>query len=88
MPVWIETLPESKNGKELVIKIKPFMRRLNYREAHGNTEGKIKRKEVCKRLAYYGYQIEGRDGTVERLRCAYALPIMVKYEGLEAAKRE
>jgi hypothetical protein len=82
----VETLPDSTNGKELIIKIKPFMRKINTFESFGKTQGHIKRSDVCKRLAHYGRQIAGRDASVERLRCAYALPIEVLYEGFDAVE--
>jgi hypothetical protein len=86
MSYWIETLPDSGNGQELIIRVKPFMRQLNYMESRGSTQGHILRREVCKRLAHYGRQISGRDGSVERYRCAYALPLAVLYEGFDAVK--
>ena len=55
-------------------------------KSHGNTQGKIKRRDVCKRLVHYGRRIAGRDASVERLRCAYALPVEVLYLGFEAIK--
>jgi hypothetical protein len=63
---WFETLPDSVNGAELIIKIKPLMRLLNTRESVGLTQGKIRRKDVLKRLAYYGRQVDDRNGGVER----------------------
>jgi hypothetical protein len=84
--MWFETLSDSTVGKELIIKIKPFMRKLNEREAVGNTQGKMKRKDVMKRLAHYGRQVDDREGSVERLRSAYALPHMVLYEGFDAVR--
>jgi hypothetical protein len=46
----------------------------------------IKRGDVCKRLVHYGRQVADRDGSVERLRCAYALPIEVLESGFDAVK--
>jgi hypothetical protein len=85
--VWFETLDKSR-GPEIIVKIKWLMRKINDREAGGNTEGKIKRKLVCKRLVHYGRQVDDRGGTVNRLRSAYALPIAFLEGGFEACNTQ
>jgi hypothetical protein len=72
--VWLETVDPAR-GLELVIRIKWLMQRINERESHGNTEGRIKRKDVCKRLVHYGRKIGDRGASINRHRCAYALPL-------------
>jgi hypothetical protein len=86
--IWIETLPDSKCGAEVIIKIKGLMEKINARESIGLTEGKIKRKDVCKRLVHYGRQVDDRGGSINRLRNAYALPARLLYYGFEAAENE
>ena len=85
--LWVETLPDSGKGKELVIKINELMRRINAMESHGATQGKIKRKDVCQRLVHYGRQVADRNGSVNPLRSTYALPIDVLYEGFDAVRK-
>jgi hypothetical protein len=43
--LWVETV-DGKRGQEVIIRIKELMRKINAREAVGNTEGKIKRKDT------------------------------------------
>jgi hypothetical protein len=81
--VWVETVDGSR-GREVIIRIKWLMEKLSLREMVGNTEVKIKRKDVCKRLVHYGRQVGGRDAAVNRHRCAYALPIEFLDGGFEA----
>jgi hypothetical protein len=85
--VWIETIDESR-GEEIIIRIKPFMQKINIWEARGNTEGKIKRRDVCKRLVHYGRKVDDREGSVNRLRSAYALPEAFREGGFEALKKK
>jgi hypothetical protein len=63
------------------------MKLINAREIGGNTEGHIKRRDVCKRLVYYGRQVGGRDASVTRLRCAYALPEAFVEGGFEVLQQ-
>jgi hypothetical protein len=86
--VWVETLPDSKCGQEAIIRINGLMRVIGHKEAVGITEGKIRRKDVCKRLVYWGRRVDDRGGAVNRLRCAYALPAKLLFEGLEAAENK
>jgi hypothetical protein len=72
--LWVETLDE-RMGQEVVIRLKGLMKVLLGMESVGTTEGKIKRRDVCRCLIKYGRQVAGRDASVNRLRCAYALPI-------------
>jgi hypothetical protein len=81
--MWVETVDESR-GLEVVIRIKWLMERINLRESVGNTEGKIKRKDVCKRLVRYGRQIGDRGASINRHRSAYALPLEFLDGGFEA----
>ena len=64
------------------------MEKINAREAVGNTEGKIKRRDVCKRLLFYGRQVGDRDASVNRWRCAYALPIGFLDGGFETLHKQ
>jgi hypothetical protein len=81
--VWCETIDKSR-GEEVIIRIKELMKRVSLRESTGVTEGKIRRGDVCKRLVHYGRQVGGRDASVNRWRCAYALPIEFLEGGFEA----
>jgi hypothetical protein len=81
--IWLETLDE-KRGLEVVLKIKWLMKRINERESYGNTEGKIKRKDVCKRLVYWGRKVGDREASINRHRSAYALPLACLEEGFDA----
>jgi hypothetical protein len=84
---WVETLDESR-GPEIIIKIKTLMSKINQFESAGHTEGKIKRRDVGKRLLYYGRGIADRGGSVNRLRSAYALSIVYLEGGFEAVMEE
>jgi hypothetical protein len=81
--LWLETIDQSR-GQEVVIKVNTLMKKINSFESVGNTEGKIKRRDVCKRLVHYGRQVGGRNASPNRLRCAYALPIEFLDGGFEA----
>jgi hypothetical protein len=83
---WLETI-DKERGLEVVIRINGLMKIINAREAVGNTEGKIKHRDVCKRLIYYGRQVGDRDASVTRLRCAYALPTEFLDGGSEALQK-
>jgi hypothetical protein len=88
--VWLETV-DANRGIEVIIRIKGLMQRINTWEASGGTEGKIKRKDVCKRLVHYGRQVGDRECGVNRLRCTYALPrsfLEGGFEGLEYDVRD
>jgi hypothetical protein len=64
--VWLETI-DQKRGLEVVIRIKTLMEKINLRESMGNTEGKIKRRDVCKRLLFYGRQVGDRAASVQQM---------------------
>jgi len=81
--MWCETVDENR-GEEVIVRVKGLMRRINTLQSAGQTEGKIKRLDVCKRLLHYGRQVAGREASVNRLRCAYALPIEFLEGGFEA----
>jgi hypothetical protein len=86
MLLWVETIPGSGNGKELIIKINELMKRILEMESHGNTHCKIKRTDVCQRLVRYGRQVADRNGSINRLRSTYALPIVILYDGFDAVR--
>jgi hypothetical protein len=81
--MWCETVDENR-GEEVIVRIKELMRRISTLQSVGVTEGKIKRGDVCKRLVHYGRQVAGRGASVNRLRCAYALPLEFLEGGFEA----
>jgi hypothetical protein len=81
--MWCETVDENR-GEEVIVRVKGLMRRINTLQSAGQTEGKIKRSDVCKRLLHYGRQVAGREASVNRLRCAYALPLEFLQGGFEA----
>jgi hypothetical protein len=88
--VWLETV-DADRGIEVIIRIKWLMQKINTWESSGDTEGKVKRKDVCKRLVHYGRQVGDRECGVNRLRCTYALPrsfLEVGFEGLEYDVRD
>jgi hypothetical protein len=84
--MWVETL-DSHHGPEVIIKIKALMKKINDRAFVGQTEGRIRRKDVCKRLVRYGRQVDDREASVNRLRNAYALPLGFLDEGFDSLKR-
>ena len=80
--MWCETVDKGR-GEEVIIRIKELMKRINHVQSTGLTEGRIKRGDVCKRLVHYGRQVDGRDASVNRWRCAYALPMGFLEGGFE-----
>ena len=83
--LWLETLDE-RRGQEVIIRINGLMKILMTQEWVGNTEGKVKRRDVCKCLVRYGRQVAGRDASVNRLRCSYALPIEFLDDGFDGLR--
>jgi hypothetical protein len=81
--VWLEDLDEGY-GEEIIIRINPLLRQVNKREAIGHTQGKIKRRDVVKRLMHYGRKVGDRDASMNRLRSSYALPKEFLEGGFEA----
>jgi hypothetical protein len=72
--VWVETVDPDR-GEEIIVRINKLMKLVNTRESFGNTQGKFTRRDVIERVVYYGRQVAGREGSINRLRCTYALPI-------------
>jgi hypothetical protein len=71
--LFVETVSDSRCGKEVFIKYKGLKACILHEVANGNTETKIARKEVVAWLKAHGRYYNG-SATINRLRCAYVLP--------------
>jgi hypothetical protein len=85
---WIETLPGSDNGKELIVRIHELIDRITDLWKGSMAHSKITREDVADVLKKYGRQVSGRNGSVNRLRSAYALPLQILHDGFQDFNRE
>ena len=81
---WVETIPGSGKGKELIVRINELIERISDAWKGSISQGKITRDDVADLLKRYGRQVSDRTGSVNRLRSAYALPIEILYDGFDA----